>query len=395
MRTILLKGDGIVDVVRERIVTPGLVLIRGSRIVALGAEAELSGAESVETVDCSGSMLMPGLIDCHNHLSMDPTLDNYLTRMNDSIPELTIRAVRMMAVDLQSGVTTSRCMGDKGFLDIECKRAVAAGEISGPRLIVATRGIRASHGHGFVGYPFNGVENLRMAVRENLAAGADLIKIFTTGTVKSTRGLPCFFSREEMLVAVDEAHRAGTPVATHCIGGAALNTAMEAGIDVIEHGYFASDDGLERIEKTGRRLVLTPSIFFTDARIRTLPAHLVEPHLEQREEVGTRLAATIKSGIKFAVGTDGMHGGLAREMKYLTDFGASAGSAVQAATIRAAQVCNMECDLGSLERGKIADIIGIAGNPFEDIAALQRVIAVMKAGRMILPVKAVETGTIK
>ena len=119
-------------------------------------------------MDCTGQTLLPGLIDCHNHLSLDPTLDNYLLRMTDSIPELTLRALKTMAVDLHAGVTTSRCMGDKGFLDIECRKAVAIGTIIGPRLIVATRGIRAPHGHGYVGYPFSGVDAVRQAVRRIL-----------------------------------------------------------------------------------------------------------------------------------------------------------------------------------------------------------------------------------
>lgn len=383
METILLKADGIIDVVGQRILTPGAVLVRGSRIAAVGPEAYARSGEASDTVDLSGRMLMPGLIDCHNHLSLDPSLENYLPRMNDPVPELTIRAVRTMAVDLGAGVTTSRCLGDKEFLDIYCKKSVAAGEIPGPRLIVATRGIRAPHGHGFVGYPYSGVENIRQAVRENLLAGADLIKIYTTGTLKSPRGLPSYFSREEIQALVDEAHRAGVPVTTHCIGGPGLIAALETGIDVIEHGYFASEEEIEMIGKADRWLVMTPSIFFTDDRIRTLPPGMVEPHIRQQEEVRRSMAAVVRAGIKFAVGTDAMHGRLADEIKYLTDFGASSWSAVQAATVRAARVCGMESDIGSLDPGKIADIIGVEGNPLEDITALKRVSAVMKAGVIV------------
>ena len=303
--------------------------------------------------------------------------------MNDSIPELTIRAINTMAVDLNAGVTTSRCMGDKGFLDIECKKAAAAGTITGPRLLVATRGIRAPHGHGYVGYPFSGVEAIRQAVRENLSAGADLVKIYTTGTVKSPKGLPHYFSREEVQTLVDEAHRAGVPVATHCIGGPGLTMALEAGIDVIEHGYFASDEEIEQIGKLGRWLVMTPSIFYTDARIKTLPPNLIQAHIQQREEVGQRMSAAIKSGIKFAVGTDGMHGGLSQEIKYLTDFGASAAAAIRAATVQASMVCGMENEIGTLETGKTADVIGVEGNPYDDISALSRVVTVIQAGRII------------
>jgi imidazolonepropionase-like amidohydrolase len=383
MKMTLVRAAAMIDVAAGHVDQPGAILIQGGRIVATGIEATQRALEADKLIDCTGQTLLPGLIDCHNHLSLDPSLENYLLRMNDSIPELTIRAINTMAVDLNAGVTTSRCMGDKGFLDIECKKAVAAGIIKGPRLLVATRGIRAPHGHGYVGYPFSGVEPIRQVVRENLSAGADLVKIYTTGTVKSPKGLPHFFSREEVQTLVDEAHRAGVPVATHCIGGPGLTMALEAGIDVIEHGYFASDEEIENIGKRGRWLVMTPSIFYTDARIKTLPPDLIQPHILQREEVGQRMSAAIKSGIKFAVGTDGMHGGLAQEIKYLTDFGASAAAAIRAATIQAAMVCGMENEIGTLEAGKAADVIGVEGNPYDDISALFRVATVIQAGNIV------------
>ena len=247
-------------------------------------------------------------------------------------PTLTLRACETMRIDLRSGVTTSRCMGDKGFLDVECKKAVEEERIEGPRLLVATRGIRAFHGHGFVGYPFGGVDQIRTAVRENLAAGADLIKIYITGTLRGSKGLPSYFSKEEIQTAVDEAHRVGVPVATHCIGGIGLEWALETGIDVIEHGYFMTDREIDLFIQSDRWLVMTPSIFFTDERIRTLPPHLIEGHLRQREEVGQRMRAAIQAGVKFAVGTDGMHGGLAQEIQYLVDFGATPSQALMAAT---------------------------------------------------------------
>jgi imidazolonepropionase-like amidohydrolase len=379
----LIRGKALITGAENKATQPAAVLIGNGRIEAVGAEAQSRAAEADEVIECKGQTLLPGLIDCHNHLSLDPALDNYLLRMNDSIPELTIRAVQTMAVDLASGVTTSRCLGDKGFLDIECKKAVAAGQVSGPRLLVATRGIRAPHGHGFVGYPFCGIENIRQAVRENLSAGADLIKIYITGTLRSSKGFAHFFSREEVQTLVDEAHRVGAPVATHCIGGPGFKLALETGIDVIEHGYFISDADIDLLIQSGRWLVMTPSIFFTDARIRTLPANLIEGHIQQRNEVRQRLTAAIHSGVKFAVGTDGMHGGLAREVQYLTQFGASPFEAIKAATLNAAAVCDMTDSIGSIEKGKIADIIGVAGNPLEDISALQRVKTVVQEGLVV------------
>jgi imidazolonepropionase-like amidohydrolase len=383
MKKILIKGAALFLGVGDCLTQPAAVLICDGRIEAAGREAERQAADADEVIACKGQTLLPGLIDCHNHLSLDPTLDNYLFRMNDPVPELTIRAVRTMAVDLASGVTTARCLGDKGFLDLACKRAVAAGDIAGPRLLVAARGIRAPHGHGFVGYPFCGVENIRQAVRENLAAGADLIKIYITGTLRSGKGLPHYFSREEIQTLVDEAHRVGVPVATHCIGGPGLKLALDCGIDVIEHGYFITDEEIHLLIQAKRWLVMTPSIFFTDARIQTLPADLIEGHLRQREEVRHRLTAAIQAGVRFAAGTDGMHGGLAKEVQYLTEFGASKFEALQAVTLKAASVCGMEDRIGTIEKGKLADIIGVQGNPLEDISALERVKTVLQAGVLV------------
>ena len=383
MQTTLIRGARLIDGTGGPAVEPAVLLIAGRVIEAVGAEAAARAAEASEVWDLGDQTLLPGLIDCHNHLSLDPTLDNYLHRMNDPLPELTLRAVNSMKVDLMAGVTTSRCLGDKGFLDIACRRASAAGTLLGPRLLVATRGIRAPHGHGFVGYPFGGVEPIRSAVRENLQAGADLIKVYITGTLRGPRQILHFYSREEIQVAVDEAHRVGVPVATHCIGGPGLRLALETGIDVIEHGYFVTDEEIESLLKYDRWLVMTPSIFFTDARIHTLPPDLIDGHLLQREEVRGRLAAAIRAGVKYAVGTDGMHGGLAREIAYLVEMGATPAAALQAATADAAKVCGLGDRVGTLQKGKLADCIGVEGNPLEDPDALERISTVILEGRLV------------
>lgn len=383
MDRILVRGKILIDGLGSPPIEGGVVVLEGEKILSVGREEEIKIEGIKHTIDCSDQTLLPGLIDCHNHLSLDPTLDNYLYRMNDSIPELTLRATATMAVDLQSGVTTSRYLGDKGFLDVECKKAVNSGLVPGPRLLIATRGIRAFHGHGFVGYPFGGVEQIRTAVRENLSAGADLIKIYITGTLRDPKGIPSYFSKEEIQTAVDEAHRVGVPVATHCIGGIGLEWALETGIDTIEHGYFVTDREIDLLVKSDRWLVMTPSAFFTDARIQTLPTYLIDGHLHQREEVAQRMKAAIKAGVKFAVGTDGMHGSLAQEIQYLVDFGATTSQALMAATRHAARVCGLEASIGTLEPGKFGDIIGVEDNPLKDIRALKTVKTVISRGRII------------
>jgi imidazolonepropionase-like amidohydrolase len=378
----LIKGRLVIDGMGNPPIERGAILVEGERILRVGKEEEFKGEVNIHLLDRGNQTLLPGLIDCHNHLSLDPGLENYLYRMADPIPALTLRACENMKIDLRTGVTTSRCLGDKGFLDVECKKAVSEGGIEGPRLLIATRGIRAFHGHGFVGYPFGGIDQIQAAVRENLSAGADLIKIYITGTLRGPKGIPSYFSKEEIQVAVDEAHRVGIPVATHCIGGIGFEWAIESGIDVIEHGYFLTDREIDLLVKSDRWLVMTPSIFFTDARIRTLPPHLIEGHLQQREEVGQRMKAAIKAGVKFVVGTDGMHGGLAQEIQYLVDFGATPSQALMAATRHAARVCGLEESIGTLEPGKFGDIIGVIGNPLEDIAALKKVKTVISRARI-------------
>ena len=378
----LIKGRLVIDGMGNPPIEKGAILIGGERILRVGREEEFKGEVNIYVLDCGDQTLLPGLIDCHNHLSLDPRLENYLYRMTDPIPALTLRACETMKIDLRSGVTTSRCLGDKGFLDVECKKAIEEGHIEGPFLLIATRGIRAFHGHGFVGYPFGGIDQIQAAVRENLSAGADLIKIYITGTLRGPKGIPSYFSKEEIQAAVEEAHRVGIPVATHCIGGVGLEWALETGIDTIEHGYFLTDQEIDLLVKLDRWLVMTPSIFFTDARIQTLPTDLIEGHLQQRDAVAQRMRAVIKAGIKFAVGTDGMHGGLAQEIQYLVDFGATPNQALMAATHHAARVCGLEESIGTLKPGKFGDIIGVKGNPLEDIAALKRVKTVISRGKI-------------
>lgn len=310
-------------------------------------------------------------------------MDNWPARLNDSDAEQAIRATLHMGIDLKAGVTTARCLGDKNFLDVACKRAVESGQLVGPRLIVATRGIRATHGHGFVGYPFDGPDQVRRAVRENLRAGADLIKLFITGTVRQGKEIQSYLSREEISVAVQEAHRANVCVTAHCIGGIGFEECLAAGVDSIEHGYFLTDREIDLLANAGRWLVLTPSPYFSEERIRTLPLEIAEAFRRGREEVAERISAIIKGRIKFAVGTDGWHGGLAQEIEYLVKLGASEQEALRAATHNAALVCGLEGIIGTIEPGKMADIVGLMGNPLDDIRNLKKVGTVISRGKLL------------
>lgn len=382
MRRLIVHGAMVIDGTGRPPLEQGAVLIDRERIVAVKNEETIGRESDAEVIDCSDQVLLPGLIDCHNHLSLDPTLENYLYRTKDSDAALALRASVNIATDLRAGVTTARCLGDKNFLDIECKRAVESGLLPGPRLLVATRGIRATHGHGFMGYPFDGPDEIRRAVRENLSAGADLIKLYITGTLHRSGEIHSYLSKDEISIAVEEAHRLGVRIAAHCIGGIGLEWCLETGVDSIEHGYFMSDQEIEILAQSDSWLVLTPSPFLTEARIHTLPPELVDDHLRERDNVAKRMATAIGAGVKFAVGTDAMHGGLAQEVEYLVELGAPATEALMAATRYGAIVCGLEESIGTLEPGKVADIVGVKGNPLKDIRALRTVETVISKGKI-------------
>jgi imidazolonepropionase-like amidohydrolase len=382
MERMLIRGKLLIDGTGRPPIEKGAVLIEGERIVAVGTEGDMGPLSDAQVVDCREEVLIPGLIDCHNHLALDPTLESWPARMSDSEAEQTLRAVKSLSVDLKAGVTTSRCLGDKYFLDVVCKRAIESGRLTGPRLLVATRGIRATHGHGIVGYGFDGPDQIRQAVRENLKAGAELIKLFITGTVRTGEELPCYLSREEISVAVEEAHRAGVRTAAHCIGGIGLDECLAAGVDSIEHGYFITDRQIDLLMKADRWLVLTPIPYFNEEFIRYLPVDLAAAFRRGREEVAERMTAAIRRGAKFAVGTDALHGGLAQAIAFLVKLGASEKDALAAATRHAAMVLGVEGSVGTLEGGKFADLIGVQGNPLSDIQSLSKVKTIICRGKL-------------
>jgi imidazolonepropionase-like amidohydrolase len=379
---IIIKGSWLWDGTGSTLFPDPLVVIEDGllkHVAKTGETGEIAGAR---VHSFPGATLLPGLIDCHTHLSMDPTLENYLDRMSDAVPVQTLRAVTMMKKDLKAGITTCRCLGDKEFLDIACRSAVESGELAGPHLLVATRGIRAPHGHGFVGYPFAGVEAIKAAIGQNVRAGADLIKIYITGTLKGNGDLPSFLSYEEIKTAIDTAHQMGRPVASHCVGGHGLDWALDLGLDTLEHAYHISNSQIERLAKSDTWLVLTPSPMLTKERIDHLPQSLIPGHEREKEMIFANMAKTVTAGFPFAVGSDGMHGDLVSEIEYLVELGASAERALQAATSNAAKAVGIEQTRGTIEPGKWADILVVQGNPLQDTAALRKVKTVFKKGQI-------------
>jgi imidazolonepropionase-like amidohydrolase len=382
-RPTILKAGYLWDGIRNKALADGAVLIEHGIIRAAGPSNEILTASEALVYEWPDATLLPGLIDSHTHLSMDGSLENYLDHMSDDIAVLTLRATAMMRKDLMAGVTTCRCLGDREFLDVACREAVEKQEVAGPHLLVATRGIRAPHGHGFVGYPFKGSAEIRDAIKENISRGADLIKIYITGTLRGKGDLPAYLCRDEIKLAIEESHAAGMRVASHCVGGEGLDWALDLGLDTLEHAYHITAEQVVRLANSNTALVLTPGAVLAEDRVRRLPQRFIQGHIDERDQMFASMALTIRAGIPFAVGTDGMHGHLAEDISFLSGLGATNIEALQAATLHGARICGIEKEAGTLERGKRADIIAVQGNPLEDLRALWKIQAVMRKGIMV------------
>jgi imidazolonepropionase-like amidohydrolase len=336
---------------------------------------------SYEVLELGEVTLLPGLIDCHSHTSMNAKIAGHLEMMNAPAPELTLRAVRYAKEDIDAGITTARILGDKHYVDIALRRAINAQEIPGPRLLVAGIGMRGVHGHGFVGVPHTGPQEFRAACRENMLRRVDWLKIFVTAGAPSAQGnhLPSFISPEEIQTVTGEAKRYGIRTSAHCIGGEGLVNCVQAGVDVIDHAYCATDRDLELLQKHGRSICLTPSVFMDKERNAKNPQEVAKNIDLGRERVIEVMRKIVRSGVFYAIGSDALHGSLALEAAYAVELGATVRSALLGVTVKAAALCGVE-DRGSLAPGKLADIIAVQGNPLEKIEDLKKVVFVMKGG---------------
>lgn len=380
MRKTLYCGDVVLAGTELAAIEKGAVLVEGDRIAAVDRQAAFASVDA-ERVECPA--LVPGFIDCHDHLALDAGIANWPALVPDPEGEHMLRAIHTLRTDLHAGVTTARCLGDKYFIDILCRKALVDGRIEGPRILVGTRGIKASHAHGLVGYPIDGVEARRQAVRDNIGAGADFIKLYITDTVWSPE-LAYYPSREEIAVAVDEAHRVGKQVAVHCIGGPGFDLCLELGVDIFEHGYFLTTEQIDRLIAADRWLDITPTPIMSDYYGTKCTPALAAGFRNSREPLREAMTRVIAKGVKFALGSDGLHGMLANDMGYLVEFGATPLRALEAATIQGARLCGLEAETGSLDKGKWADIVGLQADPRSDIRAAADVMLVVQAGRQVL-----------
>ena len=382
----LIRGLGLIDGSGSGFRPGQGLLIEGQRIVEVGPAAALE-PKADEVLDLGGSVLLPGFVDAHTHISIRPGDGDQHGQLAKPLLWQALRGVENVRRMLHSGVTTARIMGERDGLDFEFKDAVARGELPGPRLRVSGMALSASNGHGRALGVADGPEEIRKAVRENLRRGADHIKIFMTGGV-SSRGSNLYayhYSREEVRAVVAEAHRSGVTVAAHAHGGEGVDLCLEEGVDSIEHGGLLTDRNIEGLAASNGWLVLTKTIAFHPSGIEKGDAgdpDILAKMARVRETVETTFERIRDSGLRFALGTDSMHGLFGYEIEWLVRRGLDPERALVAATRNGAEVLGLGDRIGTLEAGKVADVVALADNPLEDIEAVYRVAAVIKAGRV-------------
>ncbi len=385
---IAIKGRRIIDGTGRPPIDQGVVLVEGDRIKAVGRQADVAVPDGAQVIDCGAQTILPGLVDAHSHCSIIPGLGDQTGQLFHPPARQVVRAVGNLRADLKSGVTTLRVVGEEHFIDIELRSAIADGRIPGPRLKVAARPINASNGHGAALTLSDGEDEIRKHIRENVAAGADLTKLFMTGGVssKGTAARWYAYSRHEVEVCVDESHRNNKPVAVHAHGGPGVRICIEAGVDTIEHGKLCELDDLVEMRRRGIWLVTNNAVSGHPDGIEKGDAHvpsIMAKLLESRQKSQENFKDVLASGVKWALGTDSMHGLMWWEIAQVVEWGADRHDAILAGTRRAAEAIGMADQVGSLEPGKLADVISVDGDPLADIACLQRVGVVVQAGRRV------------
>jgi imidazolonepropionase-like amidohydrolase len=359
------------------------ILIRDGQILDIGLVEDLAAKFPQATrEDFHDCCIMPGLIDCHNHLGWDCSLPGYPARAGAAEAELAVIGARNMLKDLESGVTTSRYMGDKYFLDVLFQRLREEGLLKGPKMRVSGVGMRSSAGHGYVGVPFDGVEDIVKATRANIVKNVDWIKFYATGTTPKNGKILAYYTQEEIHAIIDIAHRAGLPVTAHCIGEQGLVDAVQCGIDCLEHVYFVTDEELTLIQKAGIWVCLTVSEFLTEKLL--MPDSMQIPLGKEKTRVCACMERVVQSGVPYVLGTDGMHGDLATEAAYIVSMGAAVQDVLKALTARAAKLLKIDDETGSLMKGKRADFLVVDSDILRNIDSLRRVRAVYQDGIKII-----------
>jgi len=401
---ILIKAGRLIDGRADQAQANVGILIDGDRIRAVGPLAQVQAqAQNAKVIDLSQMTVLPGFIDTHTHLLLqgDPTSESYDAQLlYQSIPYRAILAARNARLSLEHGFTALRDVETEGamYADVDVKRAINRGEVPGPRLFVSTRAMAPTGMYPIVSsnweiemphgvQPVDGVDGARLAVRQQVANGADWIKYYSDRRYyfSPDSGLHSWvnFTDDEARAIVDETHRLGRRVAAHAIGSDGIAAALRAGVNTIEHGDGMTDSLLDVIKAKGAYWVPTVTVAWYVAGPRGGVWGPMTQHQKRAFQRG------VQKGVKIALGTD--VGGFpwteinqAKEFEYYVQYGMTPMQAIKSGTTVAAELLGEQDELGAVAVGFYADLVAVAGDPLRDITELQRVRFVMKSGTVYL-----------
>jgi imidazolonepropionase-like amidohydrolase len=396
-KRLAIKAGRLINTKTGAVTNNAVILVEGDKITAAGPDVAVPA--EVEVIDLKDKTVLPGLIDCHTHMTSQP--GNYYEDIFRKSPiDVAVTAHLYARRTLEAGFTTVRDVGAGEFIDVALRNAINHGDVAGPRMQVATLTVGATGGHGdtngfspylkfgsFSGLA-DGVDEIRKLVRFEVKYGADLIKILATAGVLSEEesvGAPQF-SQEEMNAIVDEAKMWGKRVAAHAHGAEGIKRAVRAGVTSIEHGSLIDDEGIKMMKERGTYLVAD---IYNDDYILAEFAKLGYPEkiIEKERMVGRtqreNFQKAAKAGMKLAYGTDAgvyPHGWNAKQFAHMVKWGLTPTQAIQAATVSAADLLGWNDKVGVITPGAFADIIAVDGDPLKDVTELERVKFVMKGG---------------
>ncbi len=376
------------------------VLVVDGRIARIAPPAKMQAPPDAVRLDLSGLTLLPGLMDLHSHLLLHPynetSWDEQVLR--ESLEYRTILATVAARVTLEAGFTTLRDLGTEGagWADVALRDAIAHGVVPGPRLFVATRAIVATGCYGPSGFDprwtppigaqvADGPDGVRRAVREQIAAGADWVKLYADYRRRPGGAITPTFSPEELNAAVEEARSAGLPVAAHTATDEGIRRCVLAGVNTIEHGYFVSDAVLALMQERG--VALCPTLAASEAMARYEGWRPEQPEPPRIARARGMFKRALEAGVTIACGSDvGVfaHGDNARELELMHEYGMTTVDVLRSATNVAARVLRRENELGRIATGYVADLLAVRGSPLDELGVLRKSVLVVKEGRVVV-----------
>jgi imidazolonepropionase-like amidohydrolase len=402
-KKIVLRAAKLLDVKTGATLRDQVVVIEGDKVMAVGSAKSVKVDADTEQIDLPNATVLPGLIDCHVHLTGDPNqLDLGPAGLHISYPRRALIGARNARITLEAGFTTVRNVGADGYTDVALRDAINAGDVIGPRMLVSGPALSITGGHWDENYlapqftfskdgVADGVAAVMKQVRENVKYGADLIKVMATGGVVSEGDNPALaqYSPEELKTIVATAHGLGRKVAAHAHASAGIKNAILAGVDSIEHGSYMTDEDVQLMKEHGTYLV--PTVYLEGWVLENLQTLGWTPNTMEKAKVvipiaHANLSHAFISGVKVALGTDAgvyPHGLNGHEFGKMVEMGLTPLQAIQAGTVNAADLLGWAEKVGAIEPGKWADIVAVDGDPLRDVTTLEDVKFVMKGGKVI------------